>query len=79
MYDELAVLYRDGYTSIYNKPGDANGDTEVNIEDVTYIQKAGLGVAKANDKCDLNGDGRVSILDVTVLQKYLAGYNVTLK
>ena len=79
MYDELAVLYRDGYTSIYNKPGDANGDTEVNIEDVTYIQKAGLGAAKANDKCDLNGDGRVSILDVTVLQKYLAGYNVTLK
>ena len=79
MYDELAVLYRDGYTSIYNKPGDANGDTEVNIEDVTYIQKAGLGVAKANDKCDLNGDGRVSILDVTVLQKYLAGYDVTLK
>ena len=79
MYDELAVLYRDGYTSIYNKPGDANGDTEVNIEDVTYIQKAGLGVAKANDKYDLNGDGRVSILDVTFLQKYLAGYNVTLK
>lgn len=79
MYDELAVLYRDGYSSIYDKPGDANGDTEVNVEDVTYIQKAGLGMVEANDKCDLNGDGRVSILDVTVLQKYLAGYDVTLK
>ncbi|MDD6988551.1 nitrilase-related carbon-nitrogen hydrolase [Ruminococcus sp.] len=79
MYDELAVLYRDGYTSIYDKAGDANGDTEVNIEDVTYIQKAGLGMVESNDKCDLNGDGRVSILDVTLLQKYLAGYNVTLK
>lgn len=79
MYDELAVLYRDGYTSIYNKAGDANGDTEVNIEDVTYIQKAGLGMVESNDKCDLNGDGRVSILDATLLQKYLAGYKVTLK
>lgn len=79
MYDELAVLYRDGYTSIYDKAGDANGDTEVNIEDATYIQKAGLGMIESNDKCDLDGDGRVSILDVTLLQKYLAGYNVTLK
>ena len=79
MYDELAVLYREGYTSIYDKAGDANDDTEVNIEDATYIQKAGLGMIESNDKCNLDGDGRVSILDVTLLQKYLAGYNVTLK
>lgn len=79
MYDELAVLYRSGYTSIYNKPGDANDDTEVNIDDATYIQLAILGKENANKRCDTNGDGRVSILDVTLLQKYLAGYNVTLK
>lgn len=79
MYDELAVLYRRGYTSIYNRPGDANDDAEVNISDATYIQLAILGNNKATDKCDLNGDGVVSILDVTLLQKYLAGYNVTLK
>lgn len=79
MYDELAVLYRRGYTSIYNRPGDVNDDTEINITDATYIQLAILGNNEVTEKCDLNGDGVVSILDVTLLQKYLAGYNVTLK
>lgn len=78
MYDELAVLYRGGYTSIYNKPGDANGDTDVDIDDATYIQKASIGLEKADESCDLDGDGRVSVLDATLLQKYLAGYQVTL-
>lgn len=79
MYDELAVLYRRGYTSIYNRPGDVNDDEEINISDATYIQLAILGNNDVTEKCDLNGDGVVSILDVTLLQKYLAGYNVTLK
>lgn len=78
MYDELAVLYRDGYTSIYGKMGDANNDTEINVEDATYIQKAGLSIVEENPQCDVNADGRVSIVDVTHLQKYLAGYDVTL-
>ena len=78
MYDELAVLYRGGYNSIYNRPGDANDDTEVNISDATYIQLAILGNETLTDKFDLNGDGVVSILDVTLLQKYLAGYDVAL-
>lgn len=79
MYDELAVLYRSGYKSIYNKPGDVNDDTEVNISDATYIQFAIIDNNDTTDKCDLNGDGVVSVLDVTLLQKYLAGYDVTLK
>ena len=79
MYDELAVLYRNGYHSIYNRPGDANDDAEVNIEDATYIQMAIIGKRNASKQCDLNGDGVVSITDVTLLQKYLAGYKVTLK
>lgn len=79
MYDELAVLYRSGYKSIYNRPGDANDDTEINVEDATYIQKGALGMGETNERCDLDGDGKVSILDVTLLQKYLAGFDVTLK
>ena len=67
-----------GTTSIYNRPGDANDDTEVNISDATYIQLAILGNETLTDKFDLNGDGVVSILDVTLLQKYLAGYDVAL-
>ncbi len=78
MYDELAVIYREGYTSIYGKMGDADGDTDIDIMDATYIQKAGLNMVEQNPQCDVNGDGRVSILDVTLLQRYLAGYNVTL-
>lgn len=73
MYDELAVLYRGGYTSIYNTTGDVNNDTEINIEDATYIQKAAVGLEEKTAMCDLNGDGYVTIVDTTILQKYLAG------
>ena len=44
--------------------GDANGDGEVDIADVTYI----LGVMASGGKeavADINGDGEVDIADVT--------------
>lgn len=72
MYDELAVLYRTDYKSIYAKKGDANGDTDINIEDATFIQKVIVDLEFDNGRCDINEDGNVSIIDVTQIQKFIA-------
>lgn len=52
-----------------NTTGDANGDGEISITDVTALIDALLGSdgAVINKNADLNGDGVVSILDVTAL------------
>lgn len=66
---------------IYNKDiinirGDVNGDTKVNIKDVTLIQKHVAKTKKLTDKqlskSDINNDGKVNIKDATALQKEIA-------
>ena len=62
--------------------GDVNNDGNINIFDVTAIQRhlaemellSGDGLKAA----DCTGDGKVSIDDATRLQMYLAEYDVTL-
>ena len=59
-----------------NLIGDANLDKEVNVADVTFIQKYinrefdldGFGL----DNADFNGDGKVNIKDCTAIQKFIA-------
>jgi len=46
-------------------PGDANGDGEINILDVTVILNDILEIAPAPGNGDCNNDGAVNILDVT--------------
>lgn len=57
--------------------GDANGDSKVDIKDVTFIQKAtanDLTLSEAERKAaDTNGDGTINIKDATEIQKYIAG------
>ena len=58
--------------------GDVNYNGEIDIDDASLIQRAGIDLAKLTDTqkalADVNADGRVSILDVTCVQKYLAEY-----
>ena len=61
-------------------PGDVDGDGNVTIFDVTYIQKYLAGVpgykelTNAQKKAaDVDGDGEVTITDATYIQRYLAG------
>ncbi|HCA04651.1 MAG TPA: hypothetical protein DEO32_02005, partial [Ruminococcaceae bacterium] len=60
--------------------GDANGDGEVSIKDVTSIQKHISALEKISDDnlkaADVNGDGVVDIDDATLIQKHLAYYKV---
>lgn len=58
--------------------GDANGDGNVNISDVTDIQRAVAEMDTFDDlrqkAADINGDGVVTIDDATFLQTYLAEF-----
>lgn len=67
--------------------GDVNNDGEVNIKDVTFLQKHlanytnddGSVLIDEEDEnqfkiADFNGDRYISIRDATAIQKYIAGY-----
>ena len=62
--------------------GDVNLDGNINIKDVTAIQRhlADLGAFSKEQlaAADTNGDGKVDINDATHLQRYLAEFDVQL-
>lgn len=56
--------------------GDANHNGNLDIDDVTYIQKfcadfTGFDVSV--DECDMDNDNMISVMDATVIQKIMAG------
>ena len=69
-----------GVTASGKLIGDINGNTSVNIEDVTAMQQFlaefsdGLDISDPDviAYADVNGDGKVNIRDVTQIQRFLA-------
>ena len=63
--------------------GDANGDSSVDVRDITAMVRAlagGWNVTVDESAADVSGDGAFTLLDVTVLRRYLAGgWNIVLK
>lgn len=78
-----------GVAVVYNAPvpettvivGDANNDGNVNVKDVTAMQRYLAFLEEFDDEqyeaADCDRDGEITILDVTMLQRYLAEYTVT--
>ncbi len=62
------------YTAVQKLMGDANLDGDVNILDVTRIQKNLIGKAEITAKqiADVNKDGDISVRDATMIQMYIA-------
>lgn len=64
------------------KPGDINGDNEINSQDLTNLRITLLlnDNIDYNDNvaCDTNGDGEINIIDLIRLKKYLVGFDITL-
>jgi hypothetical protein len=55
------------------KPGDANLDNQVNMGDVTVIEKMILGLKPVNVQADVNCNGKVDMGDVVKLERQLLG------
>jgi hypothetical protein len=55
-------------------PGDANGDGNVNMQDVTYTELIILGYFDPTPGADANGDGSINMGDVTTIELMILGY-----
>ena len=80
---QYAAANQLAFSKIDSEPvGDANGDSKINVRDVTSIQRfVGEFVQFADEQlaaADVDGNGIVDINDATYLQMYLAEYDVTL-
>ena len=71
-----------GYVYSADDVGDTNRDGNINVRDITAIQRYLVELEKFNEEqlalADTNGDGNVDIADATHLQMYLAEYDVKL-
>lgn len=59
------------------KPGDANGDNDINTTDVVYIRRAvagGYGVTINEAAADVNDDGLISSTDLVWIRRFVAEY-----
>ncbi|MBQ6675031.1 MAG: dockerin type I repeat-containing protein, partial [Ruminococcus sp.] len=76
--------YYDGFRFVFKestgKPGDANEDGEVDVQDVLLIQQyiAGWNVNINLKNANVNGDTEADIQDCLLIQQHIAGWNVTL-
>ncbi len=84
-YYKVKALYTDGTESEWSNVekvtllqgvpqfirGDVNGDSDVNITDVTVLINSLLSNAEYAEVADCNQDGSITITDVTVLINYL--------
>ena len=62
-------------------PGDADGDGQVGLKDLGYLQRliTGWDVDVDADALDVNKDGKLNNRDIALLQRYLNGWDVTLQ
>lgn len=59
-------------------PGDIDGDTKINLNDlvtIAQVQAGGYSVEYIEAALDTNGDGAFTLQDVTRLAQYLAGWS----
>lgn len=60
--------------------GDADGDEDVNVTDVTMIRRYIIGINTPTlyeKAADVNGDG-IDVIDATLIRRYLVGMSCTI-
>jgi hypothetical protein len=56
------------------QPGDVNGDSTINVQDLILVVNMVLGNSEPNySLADLNGDGIINILDIITLVNMILG------
>lgn len=79
--DEYAIFWYEFPICSSSTPGDVNGDTKINLADVSLILKyiAKWDVVLDLDAADVTDDGNVNLADVSLMLKYIAKWDVVLK
>lgn len=76
--EPVAFSVENGGVHVYVRmAGDASGDAEVNLKDVTNLMRflvGGWDVTVDASSADVDGDGKLTLRDVTILRRYLAGW-----
>ena len=54
-------------------PGDANGDGDINVLDMTKVARMILQLEAENTEADANQDGGINVLDMTKIAKIILG------
>ena len=57
----------------YYQPGDANGDGEINMGDVTMVERIVVGLEPPTLEADANQDGEINMGDVTKIERIVVG------
>lgn len=69
----LAVTMKDGHIQTIEVPsiGDVNGDSRVNILDLTLVASSFTAASPVAPRLDVNEDGAVNILDLVLIAQHL--------
>jgi hypothetical protein len=73
VYGSLTIQHFRQYAESCVLRGDANGDGNVSIADVTRIERIILGLNPKSPGADANGDGEVNSADVTKTERIIMG------
>lgn len=79
--EDVDFAVTDGAVTVRSHlPGDVNDDGEVNMKDVTTLQRylVGWDVKINPDAADCNGGDGINMKDLTLLQRFICGWDVTL-
>jgi serine protease len=66
--------FGDDVTFATSALGDANGDGDINMQDVTYTELVILDYEDPTQGADANGDGDINMGDVTTIELMILGY-----
>ena len=77
-----SATYDAELTILHHTPGDADGDGEVDLMDVTLLSRYlahGWEADVRAGNCDVNRDGAVNLKDVVLIRRFLANWDITLR
>ena len=70
---EIPATWLDDLVHACLQPGDANGDCEVDMSDVTKVERIILGLDPTTPCADCNQDGEIDMSDVTCIERIILG------
>ena len=73
MNGQISANWTGSSMQVSIRPGDANGDGEVNVLDMTKVTREILLLDLAGPGADANLDGKIDVLDLTKITRTILG------